>query len=126
MPSKTMGYLLALRMAPMTASYPSTSPLSSSTPREGSSLPSVWLTSKTVPIRKPTSLFSEAFSLPCSASSLGASPAGLALTTTGQRILMPCSPLRTCLPNLSCQARYPATRVASGFCIAMSRKLLTL
>lgn len=40
-----------------------------------------------------------AFSSPGSSSSFGSFPAGLALTTTGQRILMLYSPLQTCLSS---------------------------
>lgn len=39
---------------------------------------------------------------------------------------MPRSPLRTCLPNLSFDARDPATRAVSDPCVAMSRQLLML
>ena len=89
----------------MAASYRATPPVSSSTPKVGSSLPSVWLTSNTVARRKPASLrLGPSPALPSRASPTS-SPSPFALTTTGLRILMPRSPFLTCLPNLSCQAR---------------------
>lgn len=105
MSSNETGYLLTSETARMAASYRATPPVSSSTPKAGSSLPSVWLTSNTVARRKPASLrLGPSPALPSSASPTS-SPSPFTMTTTGLRILMPRSPFLTCLPNLSCQAR---------------------
>ena len=50
----------------------------------------------------------------------------VSVTFMGVMILMPFSPRFTCRPNFVCQARYPATRVASGRWEAMRTVLLKL
>ena len=99
MSSKTMGYLLALRMTPHDGLVP-LDVASQLVDAQGGQLLALSLAHvEDRPRPKAGEPLFGAFSSPGSSSSFGSFPAGLALTTTGQRILMLYSPLQTCLSS---------------------------
>ena len=114
--------------------YCSTSPVSSSTPIEGSSFPSVCDTSKTETtlnagtVISVSSLTGFPFLSVTGFFVLGSilSISFLILYGDGASTLILFAWLTTCRPKLFFHEVYPATKVASGFCMAISRVLLKL
>ena len=132
--SNSMGTVEVRRIASISNSYCSTSPVSWGTSSSGSGLPSVSDTSNTVTTLKAGRLmailsmtgspFSSRTGSLVDGSIFSRSTNVLVATGAGAKILIPCDPFLGWRSNFLSQVVYPATSEASGFCIAMRMELL--